>query len=682
MTVKPVNNKKTWENFILGSGQASFLQSWNWGEFNQSLGHPIHRLGWYDKNKLQAVTLIIKKQAKRGTYLECPAGPITAQPEPDILADFITQIKQTAQLENVSFLRIRPNLPASPQNASLFKSLGFIQAPMHLHAETTWVLDITKPEDQLLAQMRKSTRYSIKKALKMGVKVTQTTNPKDIGLLYQLQLEAVKRHHFVPFSQDYLLKQLFSFKPDNQIQLFKASYQNKLLAVSFIIFYGSEATYHYSGSSNQLRHVPASYLLQWQAILEAKQRGLKTYNFWGIAKTDNPKHRFAGVTLFKKGFGGCQVDYLPAHDLPLKPNYWLTYGFETLRKHYNLTIFMALLLGLLIFSFVITSISLVPFINLLYRLRFTRKQQTTKDAFEKPTPIFDRLHAHKKGTPVGGGFLVISVVTLLFFLLFPLAKYLGVFVTNVYPIKEEIHIIFFTFISFALLGLYDDIMKFFNFKQSGFFGLRLRHKFLIQWVLALIIASLLCINLKIDILYIPFFKVIKLGWLFIPFAAAVIVAFANAVNITDGLDGLASGVLMIALFAFWLLSASILDTPLSFFLALWLGSLIAFLYFNVFPARIWLGDVGALAFGATFAVVGLLLGKVMALLIIGAVFVVEFLSSLIQLISKHIRKKKVFPVAPFHLWLQLIGWEEPKIVARAYLATIMLAVFGLWLALI
>ena len=343
---------------------------------------------------------------------------------------------------------------------------------------------------------------------------------------------------------------------------------------------------------------------------------------------------------------------------------------------------MALLLGLLIFSFVITSISLVPFINLLYKLKFTRRDQKTKDAFNKRTPIFDKLHAHKKGTPVGGGFLVISVVSLLFFLLFPLAKYLGVFVTNVYPIKEEIHIIFFTFISFGILGLYDDIMKFFNFKQAGFFGLRMRHKFIIQWVLALIIASLLYFNLGIDILYVPFFKTFQLNWLFVPFAATTIVAFANAVNITDGLDGLASSVLMIALFAFWFLSASILDTVLSVFLALWIGSLIAFLYFNVYPARVFLGDVGSLSFGATLAVVGLLLGKVMALLIIGSLFIAEIASSLAQLLSKKLKGKKLFPVAPLHLWLQLLGWEEPKIVTRMWLAGIMLALFGVWLALL
>jgi len=343
---------------------------------------------------------------------------------------------------------------------------------------------------------------------------------------------------------------------------------------------------------------------------------------------------------------------------------------------------MALLLGLLIFSFVTTAILLVPFINLLYKLKFTRRFQVTRDAFNQKTPIFDRFHQHKQGTPVGGGLLIIMVVSLLFLFLFTLAKYLGISITQVYPLKEEIHVLFFTFISFGLLGMYDDIMKFFHLGKSGFFGLRLRHKFIIQWALALVVALLLFMNLGIDLLYIPFFSTLHLNWLYVPFAATVIVGFANAVNITDGLDGLAGSVLLVALFAFWFLSAAILDTPLSFFLALWLGSLLAFMYFNVYPARLWLGDVGALAFGATFAVVGLLLGKVMALVIIGGLFVVEILSSFLQLMSKKFRHKKLFPVSPFHLWLQLVGWEEPKIVARAMFASIVLALFGVWLALI
>ncbi|MBM3205275.1 phospho-N-acetylmuramoyl-pentapeptide-transferase [Candidatus Shapirobacteria bacterium] len=343
---------------------------------------------------------------------------------------------------------------------------------------------------------------------------------------------------------------------------------------------------------------------------------------------------------------------------------------------------MALYLGLLIFSFLITSLLVVPFINFLYKMRFLRRAQTTRDFMGLRSKIFDRFHKHKVGTPVGGGLLVIVVVSLLYALIFPLVKFLGVFVSSCFPIKEELNILFFTFISFGLLGLYDDIKKFFGFKYSGFFGLRLRHKFLIQCALAITIAVLLYQNLGINFFYIPFVGIVHLGFWYIPFAAFVIVAFANAFNITDGLDGLASGLLMICLFAFWILSGQALDTALSIFISLWIGSLLAFLYFNVYPARIWLGDVGALAFGATLGVVGLLIGKTMALVVIGGLFVVEAGSSLIQMIWKKLFKRKLYTVSPFHLWLQNKGWEEPKIVARAWLAGIILAIFGLWLAVI
>jgi len=315
-------------------------------------------------------------------------------------------------------------------------------------------------------------------------------------------------------------------------------------------------------------------------------------------------------------------------------------------------------------------------------MKFYRRLQTTRDAEGKIAKIFDKLHNIKAGTPVGGGFLVITVTFFLYLTLFPLLSFLGAYIRTAYRMMDELNILFFTFISFGLLGLYDDIKKFFGFEKSGFFGLRLRHKFFIQWILALVISSLMYFNLKIDIINVPFWGVFRIGPFFIPLAAFVIVAFANAFNITDGLDGLSSGLLLIYLFAFWILSHLILDTPLSVFIALWIGALMAFLYFNVYPARIWLGDVGALSFGATMAVVGLLVGKAVAMVIVGGIFVIEAASSLIQILSKKFLKKKAFAVAPFHLWLQNQGWEEPKIVMRAWLAGIMLAVLGLWLAYI
>ncbi|HEX9817523.1 MAG TPA: hypothetical protein VGA89_01355 [Patescibacteria group bacterium] len=344
---------------------------------------------------------------------------------------------------------------------------------------------------------------------------------------------------------------------------------------------------------------------------------------------------------------------------------------------------LALFLGLLIFSFVVTSVAIVPFIDLLYYLKFQRARQITRDIFGKLTPIFDKFHKNKAGVPVGGGLLVIIIVSLLYVTFLPLLSKMGVDVTSVYTNHQaENNILFFTFLSFGVLGLYDDIKKFFGFKKDRFFGLRASFKFFLQIVLATIIGLMLYFQLGISILYIPFIGTFELGLLFIPFAAFAIVAFANAVNITDGLDGLAAGVLMISLFGLWFLSASILDVQLSLFLSLWIGSLVSFLYFNIYPARLFLGDVGALSFGATLAVAGLLLGKVVALSIIGFVFVFEVASSLLQIIGRRFWRKKVFPAAPFHLTLQQHGWEEPKIVQRVWLMQIMLTLFGVWLAVI
>ncbi len=344
---------------------------------------------------------------------------------------------------------------------------------------------------------------------------------------------------------------------------------------------------------------------------------------------------------------------------------------------------MALILGLLLFSFIVTSISIIPFINLLYQIKFQRAHQITKDAFGKRTPIFDKHHSQKAGTPVGGGLLVIVIVSILFASVLPILSFFGVDVTSVYQNSQsEVNILFFTFLSFSILGLYDDVKKFFGFKESGFFGIRMRVKLVLQIILALIISLMMYFSLGISFLHVPFFGTLQMGVFYIPFAAFAIVSFANAVNITDGLDGLASGVLLISLFGLWFLSASILDIPLSIFIAMWLGSLVSFLYFNVFPARLFMGDVGSLSFGATLAVVGLLLGKVVALTVIGFIFVLEISSSAAQLLSKKYRGKKIMPAAPFHLFLQNHGWEEPKIVQRAWLVQIMLTLFGVWLAVI
>jgi len=332
-------------------------------------------------------------------------------------------------------------------------------------------------------------------------------------------------------------------------------------------------------------------------------------------------------------------------------------------------------------SFLLNFILIVPFINFLYQLKFQRQQQKTKDFLDRPTPIFDRFNKHKHGTPIGGGILILLTTVFVFF--FFILMY-SIFKKNIfsnYPSAiSETMIIILSFLSFGILGFLDDFKKIFPLKKGQFFGLRFRHKFIIELILSLIISYLLFFNLKISIIYIPFFGVFDISYFYILFSSFVILAFANAVNVADGLDGLASGILLFALMGFWVISRSILDVPTSLFIAAWLGGLMAFLYFNIYPARIFLGDTGSLSFGATFAVIGLILGKAFALPIIGGVFIIEIGSSLIQIVGKKYFHRKILPVAPFHLYLQKKGWEEPKIVMRLWLVSIIFVIFGLMIA--
>ena len=341
---------------------------------------------------------------------------------------------------------------------------------------------------------------------------------------------------------------------------------------------------------------------------------------------------------------------------------------------------MSLILGIILLSFAIHSLAIIPFIDFLYRFRFYKQKSAVSSSHKDTASSHIRSKAR---TPEGGGLLILVIVTLLFVLAFPILRFFGAEITHCYSLKEEMNVLFFTFVTFGLLGLYDDVVGFLELeKDHGYSGLKTAQKFTIQAVLGLVIGSLLYFNLGIDIVNIPFIGVISFGPWFILLAAFLVVAFSNAVNITDGMDGLAPGLLMISLFGFLILSASILDIPLSLFIALWLGGLIAFLYFNVYPARLFMGDVGALSFGATLAVVGLLTGKIAALFIFGLPFLVNGFSSLAQIASVKLTGKKILPIAPIHYWLLKKDWSEPKIVQRAWLMNIVLVIFGLWLALL
>jgi phospho-N-acetylmuramoyl-pentapeptide-transferase len=335
---------------------------------------------------------------------------------------------------------------------------------------------------------------------------------------------------------------------------------------------------------------------------------------------------------------------------------------------------MTELLGLVLLSFVVTSFFMVPFIDLLFYLKKRYKRAIPKGYDDSHTPITNKVLAGKDvETPVGGGILLIILVALLS---------VGYLYFSGAENTTDLYIILFTFLSFGLIGLLDDIKKILTAFNGKFVGLKGRYIFGLQLILAFLIAMILYNHIGINNLYISGFGNFIIGAWYIPLATFVIIAFSNAYNISDGLDGLSTGLLTICLFALLALASATLNLNLAAFIGLWLGSLFAFLYFNVYPARIYLGDAGSLSFGATLAVVGLLTGKILALGIIGGVFVVIVSSSAIQIFSKKVFKRKVFPVAPLHMYLRYIGWEEPKIVLRLWLAGAIFAIFGLWLALL
>lgn len=328
-----IEDKKQWENFVLSSHPNVFLQSWNWGEFHRLMENKIFRLGVFEGRKLVGVALVIKEEAKRGRYFTIPGGPILINWDDFKLSKAVfNKLKHLGAEEEIDFIRVRPPIPDTPRHRRLFRKLGFRDAPMHLHAETTLQLDLSQSEEEILAGMRKTTRYLIRRAEREGVKTEVSKNVGDVDILYRLQMEAWQRHKFVPFSKEFFEKHFKAFVGDDQIVLIKANYQNETLAIGMFIFYGDTATYHYSGSSSKHFKIPSSYAMLWRAIREAKKRHCRVFDLWGIAPSDDPRHRFAGVTLFKKGFGGQRVDHLHAQDLPLKKSYWLTYVFETIRR--------------------------------------------------------------------------------------------------------------------------------------------------------------------------------------------------------------------------------------------------------------------------------------------------------------------------------------------------------------
>ncbi len=327
--LEEITDKKAWEDFLLEQSRVSpFFQSWNWGEVQQNLGNTIIRFGFYEQNTLVGICLVVEIKARRGHYMHLRHGPVLLDFQ-KYFSEFLTLFTEKIKKYHVEFLRMSPVLPAETCNLDFFQKFGFRNAPIHnMDAENTCVLDLNKSEEELLAQMRKTTRYLIRKAEKMPIEVIQTRDMKDFSPFNTLYEITSKRHGFVPHRG--MKEELGVFGKDDQAVLFLARYEGRIIAGAIIIFYGDQAIYHHAASDELFRDIPAPYLLQWAIIKEAKKRGKLLYNFWGVVPENKQKHPWQGLSLFKLGFGGRRENAIHAQDLPLKTAYWKTFAIETI----------------------------------------------------------------------------------------------------------------------------------------------------------------------------------------------------------------------------------------------------------------------------------------------------------------------------------------------------------------
>ncbi|MBU1046089.1 peptidoglycan bridge formation glycyltransferase FemA/FemB family protein [Patescibacteria group bacterium] len=335
--IKKIDSQTEWEEFLEGCEEKTFLHSWNWGEFLKIMGDKIWRFGVYENDSLLAVCLVSLVRAKRGSFLLVEHGPIVKpkakSQKPKVLGEILEYLKNLAKREGVGFVRVCPIWERTADNETTFKELGFRNAPIHVRPEVSWVLDIDKSEEDLLRDMRKTTRYLIRRAIQNSeIEIIKSKNVSDIEVFNKIYQQTEKRAHFVPFSLDYLKEEFQAFIKDEQALLFLGKYKNEPIAGAMIIFWQDSAFYHQGASLRKYAKIPVSYFLQWEAIKEAKVRGLKNYSFWGIAPNDNPNHPWRGLTLFKQGFGGERKEYVKTQDYLISSKYWLNYVVEKVRK--------------------------------------------------------------------------------------------------------------------------------------------------------------------------------------------------------------------------------------------------------------------------------------------------------------------------------------------------------------
>jgi len=319
-----IKDQEKWDNFVLAN-HGEFLQSFKWGSFKEKMGDEIWRFGIKDIEEIIGQACLLRHRlifSKK--YFYCPRGPIflsslSGDKKKEAIRNFLIDIKNLAKKEKAIFFRFEPNLPLENLNLKeIFSNLKFDYQPLESSTQPkeTLVLDLKKEIEDLLKSMHPKTRYNLHLAEKHGVKVSVKD---DVKTFLDLLKETAKRQNLKIYSYKYYFNLLKEF-PNENIKIYFAYYKNKILAANLILFWGKTATYLYGGSSRENREKMAPYLLHWEIIKEAKQKGFLVYDFWGI-----DEKKWPGLTRFKLGFGGRRIVYPQSYDLIFNKFWYFLY---------------------------------------------------------------------------------------------------------------------------------------------------------------------------------------------------------------------------------------------------------------------------------------------------------------------------------------------------------------------
>lgn len=337
LQLREIESEKTWSDFLQGHGYNYFLQTWAWGDFQeQGLGKHVFRLGLYEDETLRGVCLAIEESSRFGKLVYAPRGPVI---------DWLHDDLRKATLENLTnyfrgknYLHLRLDPPISLQQTKIltdFQRNGFKPAARSVQVERAWVLDLEGvSEEDLLKNMRKNTRYYIKKGQKAGLTVTFSDNLADVVGFTEMLGKMSNRKGFTAIDPKYLKKQ-FEFLSAAGIQkLVKVDFEGQTLGMSLMSYYGQEASYLHAATTEDTQKLEPSYYLQWESIRHAKDLGLKRYNFWGVLgeKDYHKGNSRYGYSNFKRGFGGRLEEYMRTQDFVYKP---LTYQLFKAQEWYR-----------------------------------------------------------------------------------------------------------------------------------------------------------------------------------------------------------------------------------------------------------------------------------------------------------------------------------------------------------